>query len=235
MAAGIFRNRALYGLSYCFPPYFPDGMALDVGCGNGAFLSYLKPHGWQVSGVDVSSQAAVVAKSEFDIDVFVGELNDAPFSYESFDFVHMSHVIEHMTEPIESLKRIAQLLKPGRVVYIETPNADSDGFKTMGKYWFPLESPRHVYLFSPKTLREAIHRAGLRTTGIWSTFFPGAFSWEDTYRREEKFGTLLPGRPTLRNTQIPRALTKFMASRIRHAFNAFNGDILHAWAMRPIG
>jgi SAM-dependent methyltransferase len=233
-AAGIFRNRALYGLSYCFPPYFPEGRALDIGCGNGAYLSYLKPHGWQVIGVDVSSRAAEVAKSVFDIDVFVGELNDVPFSSESFDFVHMSHVIEHMTEPIETLKRIAELLKPGRVVYIETPNVDSDGFKAMGKYWFPLEAPRHIYLFSPDTLREALHRAGLRTTRIWTTVFPGAFSWEDTYKQEEILGTLLPSRPKLRKTQIPRALTKLMASRIRHAFNAFNGDILHVWAMRPI-
>ena len=234
MAAGIFRNRALYGLSYCFPPYFPDGRALDIGCGNGAYLSYLKPHGWQVFGVDISSRAAEVAKSVFDIDVFVGELNDIPFSSESFDFVHMSHVIEHLTEPIEALKRIAQLLKPGRVVYIETPNADSDGFKSMGKYWFPLEAPRHVYLFSPDTLREALGRVGLRTTRIWTTVFPGAFSWEDTYRREEMSEAFLPSRPELRKTQIPRALVKLAASRVRHAFNAFNGDILHVWAMRPI-
>ena len=39
MADGIFRNRALYGLSYRFPPYFPEGRALDIGCGNGAYLS----------------------------------------------------------------------------------------------------------------------------------------------------------------------------------------------------
>lgn len=233
LAAGIFRNRALYGLSYRFPPYFPEGRALDIGCGNGAYLSYLKPHGWQVCGVDVSSRAAEVAKSVFDIDVFVGELNDVPFSSQSFDFVHMSHVIEHMTEPIETLKRIAELLKPGRLVYIETPNAESDGFKAMGKYWFPLETPRHVYLFSPDTLREALDRAGLRTTRIWTTFFPGAFSWDDTYKREEIYGSFLPNRPRLRKTQIPRALTKLLASRVRHVFNAFNGDILHVWAMKP--
>ena len=77
-------------------------------------------------------------------------------------------------------------------------------------------------------------RAGLRTTRIWTTVFPGAFSWEDTYKQEEILGTLLPSRPKLRKTQIPRALTKLMASRIRHAYNAFNGDILHVWAMRPI-
>src|SRR4030095_2097009 len=223
MAAGVFRDRALYGLSYCFPPYFPEGRALDIGCGNGAFLSYLKLHGWNVYGVDVSPRAAEVAKSVFDIDVFVGELNDVTFSPESFDFVHMSHVIEHMTEPIETLKRIAGLLKPGRLVYIETPNADSDGFKAMGKYWFPLEAPRHVDLFSPDTLREALDRAGLHTNSIWTTVFPGAFSWEDTYKREEIFKTFLPGRPQLRKTQIPRALTKLMASRIKRAFNAFNG------------
>src|SRR5262249_60987054 len=125
---------------------------------------------------------------------------------ESFDFVYMSQVIEHLNEPIEALKRIAQLLKPGSILYIDTPNAESDGFKAMGKYWFPLESPRHVYLFSPNTLREALGRVGLRTTRIWTTVFPGAFSWEDTYRREEMSETLLSSRPTLGENQIPRAL-----------------------------
>lgn len=234
VAAGIFRERALYGLSSRFPPYFSEGKALDIGCGNGAYLSYLKNHGWQVFGVDVSSRAAEVAKNVFDIEVFVGEVSDVPFSSGSFDFVHMSHVIEHMAEPIETIKRIAKLLKPGRVVYIETPNANSDMFKYMGKYWFHLDTPRHVYLFSMDTMRKALDRAGLRITKTWTTFSPGIFSWEDTYKQEEILETFLPDRPKLRKTRIPRALAKLIASRIKHAFNAFNGDILHIWATKPV-
>src|SRR5262249_36946885 len=107
-------------------------------------------------------------------------------------------------------------------------------FKAMREYWFPLETPRHVYLFSPDTLQASLDRAGLRTTKIWTTLFQGCVTWVDAYRREEMSGIFIPISNHRRKRQIQRALAKLTGSRIRHLFNNNNGDILHVWAMKPI-
>ncbi|MBA2606235.1 MAG: class I SAM-dependent methyltransferase [Acidobacteria bacterium] len=45
-----------------------------MGCGSAAYLNSLKRYGWEVTGIDLSPEAARAAKEHFDIDVFVGEV-----------------------------------------------------------------------------------------------------------------------------------------------------------------
>jgi len=99
----LFFKGATYGFGDLFPSRIAGGKALEVGCGNGAFLNILKQLGWDVVGADSSPHAARTAKEDFDIDVFVGQLADAPFPEESFDYVHLSHVVEHFYDPLETM------------------------------------------------------------------------------------------------------------------------------------
>ena len=130
-------RRATYGFRG-FPEWVPDGRALDLGCGNGLFLHCIRRHGWDVVGVELSADAAKAARDTFNITVHVGDLNDAPIEDQSLDFVHMSHVIEHMPYPMETLRRVASLLRPGgsstSKLRISTLSGSS-GVASIGIHW----------------------------------------------------------------------------------------------------
>lgn len=231
MLIGPLRGSAPYGMGRRFPRRVEGGRALDVGCGNGSFLSLLKRHGWQVAGADVSARAAEVAKRAFGIDVFVGELWDAPFEPQSFDLIQMSHVLEHVGDPVRLLAKAADLVKPGGEIYIETPNPDSFDCHRAGEYWVPWEAPRHLYLFSPVTLRQLLGRTGLEVERISTVQF-GHYDWEETYRREALAGRALPIRPQVRPWRRPYVASLPIAARIARFRNPLAGEIICCWARR---
>jgi SAM-dependent methyltransferase len=225
----FFKERALYGLQDVFPCFAENGKALDIGCGNAETLAYLKLFGWQVAGVDFNEAAAVAAKRFYDIDVFVGRTEDAPFAPASFDFIRMSHVIEHLPFVVDSMRHIASLLKPNGVIYIETPNIEAFSFKQSREYWYPLECPRHLFLFSPKTLGALLEKFGLEVTKT-ETFFYDTYDWEDTYRTEENLGEKLEQRP---QTSDPERAEKLKSgSREEHRTNPLCGDIIRLWGRK---
>jgi len=101
---------------------------LDVGFGSGEFLEYAKTAGWEVAGVDpdpVSVESAV----QRGLNVRHGGVEAYADMPESFDVITMSHVIEHVHDPHETLKTIYRLLKPGGFLWLTTPNIQSLGHK----------------------------------------------------------------------------------------------------------
>ena len=225
----LLYNQAVYGWGKRFPRFERNGRVLEVGCGNGVFLSYLKHHGWDVVGVDMSAKAAAIAKERFNIDIFAGRIENVTFEAESFDIVVMSHVIEHLPDPGGTLWRVARLLKPHGRLYVETPNYESFGRRCCGLYWFPWEAPRHLCLFAPESLRRVIENSGLTVATMGSNLFP-IFRWEDTYRREEREKRTLEDRPRLRFSARPRAAMLTMVAWLNRVVNPLSGDILHCWA-----
>ncbi len=133
---------------------------LDIGCGKGEFLSQMKDLGWQVMGVEPDAEAARIAQEKFQIPVLSGTLleNDIPNNY--FDIVTMQHVIEHLHNPIETLNRIFHILKPGGKLVILTPNINSLVQVLMKKSWYPWDPPRHLLLFSPRSLKKVVRQVG---------------------------------------------------------------------------
>jgi 2-polyprenyl-3-methyl-5-hydroxy-6-metoxy-1,4-benzoquinol methylase len=79
-----------------------------------------------------------------------------------FDAVIMNHVVEHVHDPVRLLKECNRLLRPGGTFVAVTPNAESYGHKAFGSEWRGLEPPRHLFLFSRRTLREVANRAGFK-------------------------------------------------------------------------
>jgi len=139
------------GYPWEIPPAIRDGRALDVGCGNGRYLASLVALGWRVQGVDTSPEAARSAMEAYGIPVHVGSLESAPFDRNSVDFIHMRHVIEHCEDPLGTLRRAFELLRPGGWLYVETPNIESAPASFCGRYWFGIDSPRHLWLWAVDT------------------------------------------------------------------------------------
>ena len=227
----IFFSQATYGWGEKFPRYKENGFALDVGSGNGTYLSFLKHYGWKVQGLDLSRKASEIAKNNLDIDVYVGELEDANFPANTFDYINMSHVLEHVTSPRNTLKKVKELLKPGGIVYIEVPNYESFSRKTSGEYWYAWETPRHLYTFSPDTLKRFIQESGLTVAKI-ETKVENLFYWDNTYKQEETSGKKLEIRPFANKLDKIKIDFLHLASKLSHLFNPSSGDFICCWAKK---
>lgn len=132
---------------------------LDVGCGNGAFLIKAQEAGWQVVGVDPDINAVETARNE-GLDARVGSIDAFNGHEDLFDAVTLSHVIEHVHEPVDFLVAAHRLLKPGGTLYLDTPNIQSRGFSLFGKNWRGLETPRHLALFNSHSIYDLLIRCG---------------------------------------------------------------------------
>jgi len=98
------------------------GRLLDIGAGSGAFLAQARKRGWKVKGIELDPQAIQYAKRKLGITLFRGELFDLKTPKHFFDVVQLNHVLEHIYNPVELLKRIKLILKPGGYLIIEVPN-----------------------------------------------------------------------------------------------------------------
>lgn len=140
----------------------PDANALlDVGCGNGGYLALARQCGWETVGIEPDPAAARLAARQ-GLSILEGGLELLDDRRECFDAITLSHVIEHVHAPLSLLQQCHRLLKPGGMLWIETPNVNSLGHKVFGAHWRGLEAPRHLVLFSAGALRQALLIAGFQ-------------------------------------------------------------------------
>lgn len=162
LLAGLPRVRQSLDVAFRFLARPRLGQTLlDVGCGNGGFLSCAAEAGWIVSGVDPDPKALAVAAS-LGHDVRQGGIETFDGEKARFDVITLNHVIEHLHQPAEVIRAAWHLLKPGGVLYIDTPNIQSRGLKRFGKNWRGLEAPRHLVLFSRKGLVNLLTHVGFQ-------------------------------------------------------------------------
>ncbi|HKY31576.1 MAG TPA: methyltransferase domain-containing protein [Candidatus Polarisedimenticolia bacterium] len=133
------------------------GRVLDVGCASGAFLARMRQSGWQVQGVEVSAEAAAWGSAELELDIVNRPLPEAGLPAASFDVVTYWSSLEHVHEPLAYLAETRRILKPeGRLIAL-LPNFSSPTVRWL--HW-GLDPPRHLYHFTPATLRRMLAKAG---------------------------------------------------------------------------
>lgn len=142
------------------------GSILDLGCSAGGFLAGLRSSAWRLHGIEMSDVTAAKARAETGAEVFVGDILEAPFPREKFDVITCFHVLEHMYQPREVLEKVFEWLKPGGMFYMIVPNIDSAGARIFGRYWYALELPRHLFHFSPKSLRTLARQMGFEEISV---------------------------------------------------------------------
>lgn len=139
------------------------GTLLDVGCGNGAFVARMGRLGWTAAGVEPDPRAAAIAR-DAGLDVTAGELDPDATGRGRFDVVTLSHVIEHVHDAGDLLRRCAEVLVPGGRIWVATPNLRAAGSAGFGGDWIQLDPPRHLVLFTRDSLRGLLEANGF--TGV---------------------------------------------------------------------
>jgi SAM-dependent methyltransferase len=130
-----------------------SGVLLDIGCSTGGFLSTMSGNAWRLCGIEMEESTARKARAATGADVFVGDAVNAPFPPSSFDVITSFDVLEHVYSPRQFLMKVHQWLKPGGIFYAMVPNIDSWESRLFRSYWYGLELPRHLFHFSPRSLR----------------------------------------------------------------------------------
>lgn len=134
---------------------------LDVGCGSGNLLHTLNQLGWECVGFEPDPAAASAASKRCNLKIYEKDFSSILKYEKPFDLITSSHVIEHLLDPIQDLKNYSKLLQPGGKIIIVTPNIESLGSFWFNESWYALDPPRHLHLFSKKTLAHCIEQAGL--------------------------------------------------------------------------
>lgn len=134
---------------------------LDVGAGSGAFVQRARSLGIDAVGVD-PDPAATTQAARAGVPVHTGSLYNLPKSIRDnrFDVIRLDHVIEHVRDPVGVLQQCRAQLEPDGEVMLATPNMDSLGHRRYGRDWMHLDVPRHLVLFTRRTLSVAFSRAG---------------------------------------------------------------------------
>lgn len=133
-------------------PHDGECRLLDVGSGNGAFLKLAESCGWSAVGVD-PDPVAIETSTRMGLTAYLGGLERFSNAKECFDVITLNHVIEHVHDPADYLRTCLELLKPGGILWLETPNLESNGCLKFRKHWRGLEAPRHLVLFNEYSLR----------------------------------------------------------------------------------
>jgi 2-polyprenyl-3-methyl-5-hydroxy-6-metoxy-1,4-benzoquinol methylase len=150
----------LNGLNCSAYRWVPENIKiLDIGCGFGETLGYHTARGCEVYGVEADDNIKRVAE-KFNFNVKVGLFSAEDYPKEYFDYVTMDQVIEHVSGPLNVLKDIAFILKPGGTLILSTPNAKGWGIKFFGRKWIHWHTPYHLQIFSNKSLKDYAEKAG---------------------------------------------------------------------------
>lgn len=138
---------------------------LDLGCGRGRILKQLSADGHRVVGIEPDSISRNLAQNA-GLEVWDGTAEKFPeqlFERE-YDFVIMTHVLEHCVDPVLALQNCTRLLKKGGRLIVELPNNNCIGFQHAGVTWRWLDAPRHLNFFTPKSLQAMSRQVGLEPT-----------------------------------------------------------------------
>lgn len=160
LALAFFWRASLYRTDFLYLEGMKPGRLLEVGCGNGSFLRAAAALGWECEGVDFDKDAVREANAAPGVRARVGQLVNARYPAGSVDAVVMNNVMEHLWNPVETLAKCREILRPAGRLIMVTPNVSSMGHRIFGRYWRGLEPPRHLFLFNPGSLAAMCRRAG---------------------------------------------------------------------------
>ncbi len=130
-----------------------DKRILDVGCGNGYFLSVAKEKCQHCYGTEFSVKLREFAQYKTGLPIFAQDLDSLSNSMPGFDIITLFDVLEHIPEPIPFMRSVDRLLNPGGSVLIFTPNFDSFSVRVMREHSSIVDPTEHVVLYT----RDSLH------------------------------------------------------------------------------
>lgn len=154
------------------PALPPGARVLDVGCGNGVFLSAAAAEGYRASGVDVSEESARLCR-ERGLDARAGDFLSMPL-HGPYDAVTFWDVVEHLRDPAAFLARAREVLAPGGALVLKIPGFERGVFHPIRLAprlaGVMLGAPSHIQYFNRRSLAALLARTGFGAVEWFPSF-----------------------------------------------------------------
>lgn len=156
------------------------GMLLEIGCGPGYLLSEFRDLGWTAQGLEISSYAVQFAREHLGIEVVCGGVTPECFPHGSADVILMGDVLEHLAEPLESLRIARTWLRPGGVLVVAVPSTLNllsgrlglAAYRLLGRVKTLRIPPYHLFEYTPATLVRMVTAAGFSVVRLRQSAVP---------------------------------------------------------------
>ena len=146
-------------------PKLQPGRMLEIGCASGSFLHQMAHKGWQVEGIEYAESAAQAARAlGYVVDAGALETVDKP--PDSYDLIVGWMVLEHLHQPVESLRKLATWARRDATLALSVPNIGSRESRIFGKRWYALQLPTHLFHYDTATIVTVLHSAGWQVVRI---------------------------------------------------------------------
>ncbi len=142
------------------------GRLLDLGCACGFMIEAAVEAGFDARGVEFSEEAIRVAAPEVRQRIHLGDINALPPG--EYDVITAFDILEHAQDPLACLRQWANLLRPGGVLVVTSPDTDSLFRRAMGARWPMLQPFQHTAMFSRAGIARFLERSGLSTLEVRS-------------------------------------------------------------------
>lgn len=170
-------------------PLGPERTLLDIGCGRPTFLRLARAAaGARAVGLDFDASGWEHEPGEWSgLELHAGVLEDVVLGVAP-DVITLWHVLEHLYAPVEALRLLRQLSKPGTRLIIEVPDHAGLTRRLQGSCWAGYHTPRHTAVYTPATLAAVLERAGWRVERQyqWGTLDPYVLWWLGQQERQRR-------------------------------------------------
>lgn len=149
-----------------FSLFSPRAKLLDIGCGYSSFLYLFKDEkNIEISGLEPNKEVANFAREKLGLKIYECTINNHNLPLQSFDVITALAVIEHVTDPLATLKKMRELLRPNGYIFITTPDYKNAALrKGVGKFFKFV----HTFYYTDITLSSLVRQAGFEVLKIWS-------------------------------------------------------------------
>jgi len=143
---------------------------LDVGCGKGYFVKNCLDMDIKAEGIDLSDTAINYAQNVLGVKAVCGKIEDIADQMGMYDAVTFWATIEHLPDPVRTLKSIHKVLKPGGLLFLDTGIGHDwlDKLLPGVNQWY--DPPQHLFVFSADSIQIALATAGFVTEDIDNCF-----------------------------------------------------------------
>lgn len=174
-------------LHFDAPHFRSDGALLDYGAGTGAAVAFAQYVGWAAEGIEINSAAAKTGR-EAGIRVDQGSIEALEGRAARYAHIRSSHCVEHVADVGRLFRAFFKALKPGGVLAIDVPNAESRAAERFREFYYYLGMPVHVHVFTPASMRALARSTGFVdiAIGTYSSWYTQAES--AVLRRRAKTG-----------------------------------------------